>query len=178
MINPALPEFIEPYRLADREITLEGTFDSAKLPRFMSAVDSAGQMQVKAEFARYPEGHRLVSGNVLIAVRVICERCLQPMDYDLDADFLLVLVAEEAQLDSSPKQYEPWLVAPGGEVPITELLEDTVLLALPQFPMHPPSECRIQTSFGTDAVTEETADDTEKPNPFSVLADLKSGRKK
>lgn len=178
MINPALPELIEPYRLADREIALEGTYEGAKLARVSEAVLEAGKLQVSAGFRRDEEGFRVVEGAVSVALSVTCERCMNPMPYDLETEFLLVMVAEEAQLSSVPKRYEPWLVAPGGDVPIAELLEDTVLLALPQFPMHPPGECRIKTSFGAEEDATDASPDTDKPNPFSVLAELKPGRKK
>ncbi|MCH8551017.1 MAG: YceD family protein [Natronospirillum sp.] len=179
MTNPQLPEFIAPYRLADREGVLEGAVRPHLLPRVSAAVLGLDAVQVEARFYRSDEGDRLVEGKVSAQVQMTCERCLGPMTQAMETRFVLMMVTEEAQLTSVPKKYEPWLVAPGEDIPLAELLEDTMLLALPPFPMHPEGECRIKTSFG-DAETAETAasESPEKPNPFSVLANLKNGRKK
>ncbi len=178
MTNPQLPDFIAPYRLADREGIVEGTVRPELLPRVSAAVLGLDDVSARARFWQSDEGDRLVQGTVSAQVEVTCERCLGPMKMGLESEFLLVMVTEEAQLSSVPKKYEPWLVVPGDEVPIADLLEDTMLLALPPFPMHPEGECRIKTSFG-DAEDETSASAApEKPNPFSVLADLKDGRKK
>ncbi|MEX1057344.1 MAG: hypothetical protein WED11_06415, partial [Natronospirillum sp.] len=112
MINPALPQTIEPYRLADREVLLEGTVNAERLGRFMGAVLQAEPLQVSARFYRDDDGNRLASGRVSTTATVTCERCLNSMPFELETEFLLVMVTEEAQLSSVPKHYEPWLVMP------------------------------------------------------------------
>ncbi|TGG95619.1 hypothetical protein E4656_04180 [Natronospirillum operosum] len=179
MTNPQLPEFIAPYRLADREGVLEGVVGPEALPRLQAAVLGLEAVEVMARFWRSDDGERLAEGTIRAEVRMTCERCLGPMTQVLATEFLLVMVTEEAQLSSVPKKYDPWLVAPGEDIPIAELLEDTMLLALPPFPMHPEGECRIKTSFGgADDAEESASGSPEKTNPFSVLAELKGGRKK
>jgi uncharacterized protein len=54
------------------------------------------------------------------------------------------------------------------EIELLPIIEDELMLSLPLVPFH--DDCSIQTSFG-DAATARTQE--EKPNPFSVLAQLK-----
>lgn len=180
MTNSALPNFFEPYRLADRQASFNGQVLVDLLPRVKEAVVAAESMTLSVEFSRDQDGYRVASGTVAGQVTLTCERCMGDMPFTLDTGFEMALVAEESQVPSLPKRYDPWLVTPGAEVSVADLLEDTILLAIPVFPKHPPEECRIQMSFGVenDDVEMSESSTPEKPNPFSILADLKASQKK
>lgn len=138
-----------------------------------------GAVNVTVEFSRDQDGYRTAEGRLTGDVTLTCERCMGDMHYAVDTEFELALVAEEAQVASLPKRYDPWLVPPGEEVSIGALLEDTLLLAIPVFPKHEPEECQIKMSFGVENEDAASTGSTpEKPNPFSILADLKASQKK
>lgn len=180
MTNSALPNFFEPYRLADRHASFNGPVSVGLLPRVKEALVAAEAMTLTVAFSRDQDGYRVATGTVAGQLTLTCERCMGDMPFALDTGFEMALVAQESQMSSLPKQYDPWLVTPGTEVSVAELLEDTILLAIPVFPKHPPEECRIKMSFGAeneDAVALESSE-PEKPNPFSILADLKASQKK
>jgi len=71
-----------------------------------------------------------------------------------------------------PEEYDPLLVA-GERVRLADLVEDELILALPQIPMHDPGECQA-AAVGTDsaAAPEGTA---ERASPFASLAELRRG---
>ena len=179
MTNSALPNFFEPYRLADRNARFSGSVSAGLLPRVKDAVVALESVHVTVEFSRDQDGYRIATGRLTGNVTLTCERCMGDMHHSVDTEFELALVAEEAQIPSLPKRYDPWLVTPGEEVSVGALLEDTMLLAIPVFPKHEPEECQIKMSFGVENEDDPSLRSApEKPNPFSILADLKASQKK
>ena len=100
------------------------------------------------------------------AVELLCQRCLKPMSFEIVADTVLTQFVDEAALDEAVEQDEDLegiLIEPALDVEM--LVEDEILLALPYAPRHDACE-----SAG-DA--EKPAGET-KPNPFAVLAKMKT----
>jgi uncharacterized protein len=69
-----------------------------------------------------------------------------------------------------PEAYEPAEVNEFGEIDLTQLIEDELILALPQIPMHDDDECFMHSSDMSVGVIPEAE---ERPNPFAVLKSLK-----
>jgi len=106
-------------------------------------------------------------------VRLVCQRCLEAMDWSLDVANSLRLLRTQAQLEAmdaleaegrgEDAEYlvaEPRMDAPG-------LVEDELILALPFAPMH--ETC---PGGGAGAATDDEPD-TGRPSPFAALARLK-----
>lgn len=99
-------------------------------------------------------------------VKLVCQRCMKPMSFRIDADTVLTQFSDEAKLDEAIAQDEDLegiLIDPELEVEV--LVEDEVLLALPFAPRH--AQC------GEDDDAAHLISDA-KPNPFAVLAKLKA----
>ena len=99
-------------------------------------------------------------------VKLLCQRCLKPMPFRIDADTVLTQFSDEAKLDEAVAQdddLEGILI--DSELDVEVLVEDEVILALPYAPRH--SECG-----SGDDLAERLSD--AKPNPFAVLAQLKA----
>ncbi len=96
-----------------------------------------------------------------------CQRCLEPMQYDLDLESLFFLVPDEGSipLDEDNLDDQEYLVA-DEKMQVLDLLEDEILLALPLAPKHDPNECRASGS----------AEGAVKPNPFDVLKAFKANK--
>ncbi|GLS05476.1 hypothetical protein GCM10007860_26300 [Chitiniphilus shinanonensis] len=104
--------------------------------------------------------HLDVSGEL----HLVCQRCLQPMTWPVAVKTELTQFSDEATLDEAEEQdedLEGMLVDPA--LDIDALVEEEVLLAVPFAPRHDACE-------GTSG----TADKADKPNPFAVLATLKT----
>jgi uncharacterized protein len=69
-----------------------------------------------------------------------------------------------------PERYDPLPVSDRLIRP-RDLIEDELLLALPQIPMHDPQVCKAMSAGSDDEVQEQSG----KANAFAVLADLKRG---
>ncbi len=101
-------------------------------------------------------------------IELVCQRCLKPMPFRVDADTVLVQFPDEARLDEAVAQEEDLegiLFEP--ELDVEMLVEDEVLLALPYAPRH-------ATCDPTGGKEKSSGD--AKPNPFAVLAKLKTGK--
>ncbi len=97
-------------------------------------------------------------------MRLVCQRCLKPMDWPFAIETRLTQFSDEAKLDEAEEQdedLEGMLIDPALDV--EALVEEEVILAVPFAPVH--EQCG-----GTEGATEAG----KKPNPFAVLAGLKT----
>lgn len=163
-----LPERIEPLRLADAGRRFEGSIDLAGLARLVPLlVTDEGQLQVSLEFDRDEAGIRYLAGQVRGRLRLICQRCMQPLDFEVDNRFRLGLVHGEEDGQRLPPSYEPLIVA-SEPMPTAQIVEDEVLLALPIVVMHQePHPCAAPKQV------EPLPEGMQRENPFAVLAQLK-----
>ena len=90
------------------------------------------------------------------SLKLCCQRCLQPFDFEL------VLFADEEALDQAVQDDDTLEgMVCGRELDVYSLLEDQILMALPFSPKH------------ENCGSGETAVQSDKPNPFAALAGLK-----
>lgn len=169
MLNVKLPKFVDPRKLADREIEISGTIAVKNMTELYSMlVNSDVDVTANLKFSRDELRIRTIFGSVQASVAVQCQRCLEPVDVQLTAALNLAISYSEEKAQTLPKYYDP-LVVEGDDLELLPLLEQELILSVPIVSYH--SDCSIQTSFG-DGNTAEIIE-AEKPNPFSVLASLK-----
>lgn len=138
----------------------------ADMQRLVSLLaEPGGTVTSELEFTRDPSDRDVVIGKARATATMTCQRCLRPMQVELDADIALVVLADETQAESLPGEVEP-VIASNGEVSPLEMVEDELILALPVVPMHgPEARCEVPA--------ETTPTGTARPNPFAVLKSLK-----
>lgn len=177
MSKPELPIFVEPLKLADRAVLLEGEIALSKLERIRElSLDDSGSFSVSLQFAVDEERHRIVKGRVAGSVTLECQRCLQLMQWPVDSNFTLAMVFSDQAAVALPRAYEPWLLESHEDVSLIDMIEDEVLLSVPVQASHPEGECSMPESERPDSKVEvlQAVDRQEKTNPFSVLAELKN----
>lgn len=139
------------------------------MPRLNSLLANGdGKIHVSLSFAVDEQRLRTVSGSASGTVTQTCQRCLEPVPVDVEAEVNLAVALNEEQAKNLPRYYDP-LIVEAEDIELLSLIEDELILSLPLVAYH--EDCEIQTSFGDAdeaARTQET-----KPNPFSVLAQLK-----
>jgi uncharacterized protein len=89
----------------------------------------------------------------------------------VESHFLLGLVANEALASELPAAYEPVIVE-NEQLDLHAMLEDELILSLPQVVYHDEEECRVspdQLSSGAEAA----ASAEPAASPFDVLRTLK-----
>ncbi len=153
---------------------LEGVFPLAEMARLLESVQTAhGEVSVSLEFGVDVEGVRYMRGRLRAAVELECQRCLDGMAFPIDSEFALALVRNMVEAENLPSHYEP-LLLDGEPLFLRDVIEDELLLALPIVAKHAEGVCELALAADVLADGTETEhDSTEKPNPFSVLADLK-----
>jgi uncharacterized protein len=98
------------------------------------------------------------------SIHLSCQRCLQPLLFELDQKKRFVFVKTEEEADEFPldNEEEEAMVA-SHAFDLLEAIEDEVLLAIPYAPKHPTGKCQLSQEEG----------DSGRPNPFKVLKSLK-----
>lgn len=164
MQTPSFPEKIDPWRLCAEAGRLEGVLPLAALPRLAAALrDVDGKVDVALVAGVDTQGVRCIQGVLRTQVELLCQRCLEPLRWPLEVPVRLGLVHNEAEMSRLPEEYEPLLVA-GNAVRVADLVEDELLLALPQIPRHAdPAECPTPGYPATDNAPEQ---------PLAALASL------
>jgi len=98
------------------------------------------------------------------ALQLTCQRCLGALEFPLNIETSLLLAATQAEVDAEPLEAEgPEKIVAGPEMPVRDLVEDEVLLAIPLAPRH-------ERCTGTIA---EAA--SEERSPFAALRGLVDG---
>lgn len=168
-------DYLDPWCAAEQRRRLEGTIALAELPRVVDLlVNPEGGVHFELEFFRDVKRRSCVRGRVTATLELCCQRCLEPLAFQVDAAPLLGLVRGGDEAERLPQEYDPLIVEDGRIRPV-ELVEDELILALPQVPMHAPGEACAKGALRQALVVapaDEPAEE-EADNPFRVLARLK-----
>jgi uncharacterized protein len=170
---PTLPDLIDPWRAADSNSVLVGRLPLSGLPRLRAALtDESGDVAYRIAFSRDHGGRTVLLGKVEARPHLRCQRCLQDFEHPIVAEMALAVVSglDEARL--LPDRYDPLLVTDNLIRPV-DLIEDELLLGLPQIPRHEAGSCAPARTSASDLADRngKVAD-----NPFAALAGLKRKR--
>jgi len=152
--------------------TLSGKLEIAALGRLhdrLASTDGAVEYELTGHTDNKgkPGLHCRVRG----ALNLICQRCLQPMEWKVELDSHLVLAISENELGEDGDDPEaPDMLLAQKDMKVQELVEDELLLGLPLAPKHPEGQCRRSISSGASQESGEAV------NPFTALAKLKPGK--
>jgi uncharacterized protein len=166
-----LPKVIEPLKLIEQRIDLEGTVALSGCERLKDTLlNREGDIQVVLHFAKDEQGLSIITGSLSADVMLECQRCLQPFTLSVQGDINLAIARHEDAVIALPRYYDPLLLEEP-EVELWPLIEQELMLSLPIVAKHPEGECRLDTSYQAQ---DEQTEKQDKPNPFAVLAELKN----
>lgn len=142
---------------------LEGTLAVAELERLHDLLaEVSGEVSWRLEGFEGERGEPLLQLVVGGSIPLACQRCLEAVVFDLDVDSLLEVVPAGVELSQEELEDDTRDFLPvDGELEISELVEDEILLSLPVAPRH--EKCGLP----------EAAEAGERINPFAALAGLK-----
>lgn len=166
---PFMPQpqpVIDGFEFASAGRSLEGSWPIRDFPRLrdMLAQDE-GNIAYEVEGVHDARGRPSlrVKAQGMLALR--CQRCLEPLAFEVRADELLVLAGTQAEIDAEPADVNAAdRVVGTKEMAVRDLVEDELILALPYAPRHP----------GCSAGAAGQA--AEKTLPFAGLRGLMSGK--
>ncbi|WP_420553895.1 YceD family protein [Neptuniibacter marinus] len=172
MSNGPLPNKVDPRKLAEREVRITGAVALDKVPILcQSLIGTEGSIDVDLQFAVDEQRIRTITGSAEGHVFMTCQRCLDPVEVAVEVDFNLGLAASEDAAKQLPRIYDPLIVG-DEEIELLSVVEEELILSLPHDAYH--DDCSIKTSYGDAGAV---AENNDKPNPFSVLAQLKANNK-
>ena len=165
------PMLRDVFALANNTATLSGNLPIADLTRMRPELtQTTGTLHYTVSGHLNEKKHPLLHLQITGELHMVCQRCLEEVMQTIDIDNTLHLVASEADLDSEEDELNA--IIAGDESPekivgstsfdLLNLLEDEVILSLPQAVTHDVCEKTLPTAAG------------EKPSPFAALAKLKS----
>lgn len=170
-MSSQLPDQLDPWRAVDSRSVLTGRLPLSSLPRLQGLLlDTSGDVSFRLAFYRDEERRAVLRCEVAATLRLRCQRCLEALDHVVDTGMELAPVSGMEEERRLPERYDPLLVSAGSIRP-RDLIEDELLLALPQIPMHEPDVC-ASTAPEVDAATTQSG----TTSPFAVLAGLKHAR--
>lgn len=165
-----LPGTIDPIQLAERGARLTGTLPLKSMPRLaQGSLKGSGDVNVDLAFER-EEGQQVfvMHGTLRVTLRVTCQRCLEPMNLELEAAPWLVLTKSGERLQR--QEGEADILVADKPLALSEVVEEELLLALPMVPLHAPDRCPVKVRAAS-VIPEQAARGGK--NPFSVLGKLK-----
>ena len=115
-----------------------GDWPVADLPRLQAVVRSnAGSVAWSVKGVRDGMGRLALAVEVQGTLALSCQRCLETLEHRFRSASVLVLAHSEAEADADPVEVEgPERIVAGPEMPVRDLVEDEVLLALPLAARH------------------------------------------
>jgi uncharacterized protein len=179
------PDYIDPWKSADGQREFRGTMPLER--NLLAPLGSPGEVAAgsarqgvievvwkdaafHARFAHDEQGMVTIALEVNAELPLVCQRSLEPYLERVERRSLLTVIEDIAEQDSVPDSYEPVLLEQG-RMALLDLVEDELLLAVPQVPRNPDTEV---VELSTEGVVEAPSEnDKEKTHrPFEGLSGL------
>jgi len=170
-----LPRQVDAFRLTQQGIVLDGHVSVDELPRLtavLSVIDRSMNLHPVLNFSVDDQGYRTAEGHVHAVLPLTCQRCLQVMPFEVQANIHWAFVATDEEAKKLPANLDPVMLSPSGYVDVYEMLEDELLLNLPITVFH--DDC--ETAGATQVFGEVELDANVKEKPFVALVDLFKNR--
>jgi uncharacterized protein len=164
--------------LARTASVLQGEARVADLPRLAAGLEPPAAEQAPPVYGWRARGElRAVLGGPAQVwlhlqaqgpARLVCQRCLQPMEVDLVAERSFLFVNDEATAARLDEEMDDDVLVLPRALDLLELVEDELILALPLVPRHDRCPHPLPLPPAGPGLVEE-----EEPHPFAALAALK-----
>lgn len=166
-----IPQMVDPARSAAKRLDYDGIIVPGAFTRLSEMVEEIlKDVEIHLSFYIDLQGLTVFEGKASTAVKCICQRCGEPFEYNLTAEFKYTTDVKKVETLNISVDYDEIEPNEFGEVDIFNIVEDELILALPFSQMHAQEDCSVNGDtwvFG-EIQTEE------KTNPFAVLNQLKS----
>lgn len=161
--------------LAKQSAQVKRLLEPDQLPRLCQLAPPQGPVDVEMRFYLAADGRPRVQGHARTLVAAECQRCLETLERPLRVDFDVCIVTDP-ELASELAEGVDVLLAEGGSVSVAEVVEDELILSLPER-LCESEPCPLAPSLAYPAGGEAADGAADKPahkdNPFDVLAELK-----
>jgi uncharacterized protein len=165
------PDFIDPWKAAEGQRMFGGTMPLKRMKRLsplLASIEGETGFEVCFYFDR--QHNAMIKVTVKTDLILLCQRSLAPYKETVQRTSLLAVIRDLAEQDMLPANYEPMLHE-AGKLALLEVVEDELLLALPQIPKNPAVD---EIELSTDGEVRPLCDDKEErlQRPFAGLAGM------
>jgi len=170
-----LPVEVEPFKLVEQGRLFEGRIpqhDFSRLNELLFSDDNENNklVNVELEFTRSDAGYPVIKGHIKAELQMLCNRCLDATDLNIDTDIEVVLVSSDEQAERLQEGFDTWLVE-DQKLFLQDFIEDEILLAMPIVISH--DDCEPARELIEALPGDEDTDEQQRENPFAALKDLK-----
>jgi len=165
------PDWISPGRAAEGKRIFSGTIPILRMKRLAGLlVDTQGEASFVAAFKTDLDKRVIIELQVEAALSLVCQASLKVYDEQVKRNSVLAVIENGSEQAELPEDYEP-VETENGRLAIASLVEDELLLGLPQIPRKPGLD-KIEYSTGGATFKSEQAQEEVKKNPFAALQDM------
>ena len=136
------------------------------MPRLLDvAATTPSAVAYRIEFTRDASGRVRMAGRAEGMLPLVCQRCLEKLDWCFDTRFEFLVVGNEREETNG----QDAVVCSGGRAELEPIIEDELLLALPGAAVHARGSCEAPPVRAAGGAAPARA-----PSPFSILRTLRS----
>ena len=148
-----------------------GTVPLARMKRLAPLLaDTQGEAAFVASFKTDLEKRVIIELQVTAALPLVCQASLEVYDEQVERDSVLAVIEHRGEQNDLPDSYDP-VQTENGRLAMASLVEDELLLGLPQIPRKPGLE-PVEYSTGGEAQEEANSPAGNRENPFAALQDM------
>lgn len=170
------PSFqVNPLQLSRKEKIVKGDVDIKDLARASELTNSgADKVDFCFSFGIDSDGNCCVDFQIEVEAKLICQRCLRPIEEPVKIKSGMVFLETERQEINYSGDYEvylfPELREKGAMLSLLVVVEDELLLGWPMVPLHKKDkDCLSLSANPTSVDDKKQSSDTEKKRPFAKL---------
>ena len=117
---------------------LQGAWPVADFRRLRDALHAdTGALRYEVQGVPQEQGRPALRLRLDGSLQLLCQRCLGALEFPFRIEVSLLLSATQAEVDAEPLEAEgPELIVAGRAMPVRDLIEDELLLAIPIAPRH------------------------------------------
>jgi uncharacterized protein len=165
------PDWISPGRAAEGKRIFSGTIPLLRMKRLAALlVDAQGEASFVAVFKLDMDKRVIIDLQVEAALPLVCQASLEVYDEQVKRHSKLAVIEHENDQTELPDYYEP-AQTENGRLAIASLVEDELLLGLPQVPRKPGLR-KVEYSTGGQTIEGEDHNTGARKNPFAALQDM------
>ncbi len=170
------PDWISPGRAAEGKRIYSGSIPIVRMKRLSALlVEAQGEATFIVAFRTDLDKRVIMDLQVEAALPLVCQASLEVYDEQVRRRSELAVIDNDSEQADLPDNLEP-VETENGRLAIASMVEDELILGLPQIPRKPGFK-KVEYSTGGPLPTSESPQQGKKKNPFAALQDmLKQGK--
>ena len=165
------PDWISPGRAAEGKRIFSGTIPFSRMKRLAALLEDAqGEASFVAAFRTDQDKRVIIDLQVEAALPLVCQESLEVYDEQVKRRSELAVIDHDGEQVEVPDCYEPVLTE-NGRLAMASLVEEELLLGLPQIPRKPGLK-KVEYSTGGPLPESDDPPEGARKNPFAALQDM------